>query len=81
MEPNAEKIAALARLVAATAPVELDCGEVLDLLAPYLEKGRGQAELSEELQRVKQHLAVCPECLEEFEALEKLADEGALGEE
>ena len=79
MESNAEQLAALARLVAETAAVEFDCVEVLDRLAPYLES-RGRAEIDEELQRVKQHLAVCPECLEEYEALEKLADDGALDE-
>lgn len=78
MEPNREQLANLARLVAKTAPVELDCGSVLDQLAPYLETVRGRIELSPELEQVKQHLSVCPECLEEFEALEKLYDDGEL---
>ena len=77
MELDREQLAALARLVAKTASVELDCGEVLDRLAPYLEQ-RGQSGLEAELDRVRQHLQVCPECLEEFEALEKLFLDGSL---
>jgi hypothetical protein len=78
-EPTREQLRRLARMVADTAPSELDCEAVLDRLAALLERGAG--ELDEELGRVKQHLSVCPECLEEFEALEALHREGALGEE
>ena len=77
MEPSRKKLAMLARLIANTTPVEIDCGEVLDRVAPYLERCQEKLDLSPELDKVKQHLSVCPECLEEFEALEKLYEDEA----
>ena len=78
MEPTRKQLADFARIVADTAPVELDCGAVLDRLAPFLEAARRRGELPAELETVRQHLRVCPECLEEFEALEALYDAGTL---
>lgn len=77
MKPTREQLAKLARLVADTAGSELDCDEILDRLAALLERRGAPGELPPDLRQVKQHLSVCPECLEEFEALEGLyPDEG-----
>jgi hypothetical protein len=59
----------LARAVADTAPEELDCDAVLGLVGGYLETIERGEDLDSELQMVRQHLSVCPECREEFDAL------------
>ena len=69
MGPTAPDLLQLARLVAATAPDELDCGAVLDRVAAYLEAHRGERAPTDELAAVEQHLEVCPDCREEFQAL------------
>jgi hypothetical protein len=78
MEPDRERLAKLARMLAATAPEELDCESALDRLAALLERSRTGERLDDELLRTKQHLSVCPECVEEFEALEELVRRGEL---
>ncbi len=69
MEPTREQLAALARQLAATAPEEIDCEAVLDHVAAYLEAKRSDVGLPPELDAVRQHIEVCPSCLEEFQAL------------
>jgi len=69
MGPTREQLAALGRQVAATAPEEIDCDALLDRVAAFLETTRRGATLPPELETVRQHLEVCPSCLEEFEAL------------
>ena len=69
MKPNNEPLDDLLRRVLATEPKELDCDGFLARVAPYLERLEQGGELSADLQSVSQHLSVCPECREEFEAL------------
>ena len=69
MEPTRRQLVELARLVASTAPQEIDCDELLDRVAAYLETHDGGLELTGELAAVRQHLEVCPQCREEFDAL------------
>ena len=69
MEPTREQLAALAQHLASTAPEEIDCMAVLSLVAAYLEAKGSNVALTPELEMVGQHLAVCPACLEEFQAL------------
>ncbi len=69
MEPTREQLAALARQLAAPAPEEIDCQAVLDRVAAFLEARRSDLELPPELDAVRQHLEICPPCLEEFQAL------------
>jgi hypothetical protein len=64
-----ERLRALLRVVHATAPEELDCDQFLARVAPLLEAVAADAALAEELRPVAQHLTVCPECKEEFDAL------------
>ena len=69
MEPTPDQLAELARLVASTAPQEIDCDDVLDRVAAYLEAHHRDADLPDALREVRQHLEVCPQCREEFDAL------------
>ena len=63
------RLAQLVRSVERTVPHEIDCDEVLDRIAAYLEAVEDKRAYDSELDSVRQHLSVCPECSEEFEAL------------
>ena len=69
MQPDAKQPAELARVLSQTAAQEIDCDAVLGLVVMYLEAHQSDAALSPELAAVAQHLQVCPECHEQFEAL------------
>ena len=77
MKPTTEQLRELLRVVAATRPQEIDCEQFLTRVAAYLES-LGEQALPPELDVVAQHLEVCPECSEEFDAL---AAHKTLGEE
>jgi hypothetical protein len=67
-----EVLKAMLRKIGQTQEIELPCGEVFDLLDQYAEmaaNGEGTAQL---MPLVKQHLEMCPDCREEFEALLKV---------
>ena len=67
---DSEQLIRLARAVADAADEEIDCAVFLDRMAAYLELyRRGTVSLPPELAPVEQHLRVCPECYEEFQAL------------
>lgn len=69
MGSKRERLHELLRLVQATEPDELDCDEFLARVAPLLEVVAAEKDLPAELRPVAQHLSVCPECKEEFDAL------------
>lgn len=75
MHGDERQIRKLLRSLLATEPVEIDCDEVLTRIGAFLEARRGEATLPPELGAVAQHLEVCPECKEEFEALLRTFDE------
>jgi hypothetical protein len=69
MPLSKDQIDALLRLVGVTEEVELNCDQCLSLVAEFAEQQlRGQS-IRTGLQAVQQHLSVCSECREEFEAL------------
>ncbi|MDX1578631.1 MAG: hypothetical protein R3266_09100 [Gemmatimonadota bacterium] len=59
----------LLELVLATAPEEIDCDEFLHRVAAAFEGTGAGSDLPPELDAVSQHLDVCPECREEYDAL------------
>ncbi len=69
MKPTREQLRELLRVVAATRPQEIDCEEFLARVATYLPAFEAGQALPPELEVVAQHLEVCPECSEEFDAL------------
>ena len=69
MKPTPEQLRELLRVVAATRPQEIDCEQFLTRVAAYLESLEREHPLPPELDTVAQHLEVCPECSEEFDAL------------
>ena len=50
-------------------PVELGCYECLDQIHQYAERVLASKELPEALKLVEEHLEICGECREEYEAL------------
>ena len=59
----------LLRLVSRTKDAELNCEECLALVAEFAEQHLAGKSIGSGLQAVEQHLAVCDECREEYEAL------------
>ncbi len=72
MKPTRAQLQELLRVVAATEPREIDCEEFLARVGAFLEGLERGSEPPPELSLVSQHLEICPECREEFEALVEL---------
>ncbi len=64
-----DEIAHLLEVVGQTADQEIDCEECLLDLAEFAERELLGRSVPESLAAVAQHLAVCAECREEYEAL------------
>ncbi len=69
MTPTREQLRTLLRLLSDTEPDELDCDQLLQHVGALLETLQDGQEPPEQLAAVSQHLRVCPECREEFDAL------------
>jgi len=59
----------LLRLLGLTKPREIDCDNCLSQVAEFAEQQLCGKPVREGLRSVAQHLAVCTECREEFDAL------------
>lgn len=65
-----EQLAEFARSLCETNEEELDCQQMLDRAAAFVEAaGTTPDRMPEALRAVAQHLRVCPECREEIEML------------
>ncbi len=69
VELSRAQLAELARLLASTAPEEVDCEVFHRHLAALVERHGAAVDTPELLRSLRQHIEVCPECREEFEAL------------
>ncbi len=67
------KLKGLIRALALTEEREIDCSTCLDLVPAYIERELSGADAPAEMPALRQHLAVCRDCLEEYEALRDLA--------
>ena len=72
MKPTREQLLDLLKVVASTEAREIDCEEFLTRVGAFLESVERSSELSTELGQVSQHLEICSECREEFDALVEL---------
>jgi hypothetical protein len=52
----------------------LDCDHVYRLLDEYQERAARGEDISTEMASVRIHLDVCPDCLEEYEMLERMVN-------
>jgi hypothetical protein len=64
-----EVLKSMLRKIGQTQEVELTCGETFDLLDQYAEMVVNGEDVAQLMPLVKQHLDMCPDCREEFEAL------------
>lgn len=62
----------LLRFVAVTRERELNCSECREAVSELAERRLMGVPLDEVLERAEHHLILCPECREEFEALERV---------
>lgn len=67
-----QQVEALVCLVAETREQEFDCSQCQHHVSEFAEKQLAGMPLSEALACVEHHLTVCPECREEFRALEEV---------
>lgn len=69
------EIETLLRWVGATREEEIDCDRCAGQLAEFAERVLAKRPLSESLEAVAQHLAVCTDCREDYEALQRGLEE------
>ena len=55
---------------------EFNCGECLQHVSEFAEHQLENQPVDEVIGKVEQHLALCPECREEYEALMKILKAG-----
>ncbi len=63
------EISGLLRLIGLTEDQEIDCETCLTHVAEFAEQELAGKSVSDGLEAVRHHLAVCAECCEEYEAL------------
>ncbi len=61
----------LLRLIGLTKDEELNCEQCLALVAEFAERKLAGRSIPEGLQEIEQHLSVCAECRDEYQALER----------
>lgn len=73
MKPvTSEQIKSLVQAIEQTREHEFSCGECQSCIAEFAERQLAGLPLDDVLARVEHHLALCPECREQFVALEKI---------
>ena len=75
MPLSKKEIDALLRLVGLTEKEEIDCESCLAVVAEFAEQRLSGKSISAGLKAIEQHLSVCAECREEYEALLKTLDD------
>lgn len=79
MTLSPEQMDRLMQLLGLTRDVELNCNECLEQVSEYADCELRGKSIPEALRAVEEHLRICGECREEYEALRQALDE--LGEE
>ena len=69
MALSREQVTHLLSAVCATREREIDCDACLAGMAEFAEAELVDAEVPEALSRIRDHIAFCPECAEEYELL------------
>lgn len=69
MPVTADDIRQLLAVVRDTQASEIDCDQCLMQVGEFAEGRLAGKSVADGLKAVEQHLAICPECREEFEAL------------
>jgi len=69
MTLSKKEIEGLMRLVGLTKDEEINCEQCLSLVAEFAERELAGKSIPEGLKAVEDHLSICGECREEYEAL------------
>jgi DNA-directed RNA polymerase subunit RPC12/RpoP len=72
MKLSQKEIEGLMRLIGLTRDDEINCEQCLSLVAEFAEKKLEGKSVCDSLKAVEHHLAVCSECSDEYEMLQKV---------
>jgi len=71
-----EQVGGIVKMLGLTTEREFNCGECLQHVGEFAERQLADKPVGEVISKVEQHLALCPECREEYEALMKILKAG-----
>jgi uncharacterized protein with PIN domain len=71
-----EQVGSIVKMLGLTTDREFNCGECLQHVSEFAESQLAHQPVGEVIAGVEQHLALCPECREEYEALMKILKAG-----
>ena len=71
-----EQVGSIVKMLGLTTDREFNCGECLQHVSEFAECQLAHKSVNEVIAKVEQHLALCPECREEYEALNKILKSG-----
>jgi len=74
MSLSQSEVDELLQLIRLTKDEEIDCGGCLDKIAAFADRELAGKSVPKSLEAISDHLAICPECREEYEALQKALD-------
>ena len=72
--PN-EAVLGFLRVLEEVRAEELTCDEIYSKLDEYVERQAGKHDAAQLMPLIREHLDICPECCEEYEALLKVVEE------
>lgn len=72
--PN-EAVLGFLRVLEEVRTEELTCDEIYSKLDEYVERQAGKHDAAQLMPLIREHLDICPECCEEYEALLKVVEE------
>jgi len=67
-----EQVGSIVKMLGLTTDREFNCSECLQHVSEFAECRLANQSVGEVISQVEQHLALCPECREEYEALMKI---------
>ena len=71
-----EQVGGIVKMLRLTTDREFDCRECLQHVSEFAECRLANQPVGEVIAKVEQHLALCPECREEYEALIRILRAG-----
>jgi hypothetical protein len=71
-----DQVGSIVKMLGLTTDRELNCSECLQHVGEFAECQLANQSAGEVIAKVEQHLALCPECREEYEALMKILRAG-----
>lgn len=77
MTSEDKRLEQILKALALTRDIEIDCTTCLDLVPAYVDREVAGEDVAQEMPVVHQHLAVCRDCFEEYEAVSDLARQEA----